>query len=270
MATPTLRRRPGRRPEPGREANISPLIAQLLLNRGVDDASGVEEVLRRPPLRPARPRDLARRGRGRRPDRRRDPGPQARSSSTAITTWTASAAPASSGPASSWPARRHVDYYIPHRVEEGYGVNADALRKLATEHRADLIITVDCGISAIKEARLARELGVELIITDHHTIGPELPEADVVVHPELPGSTVPVRRALRVRRGVQAGLAGLQEVRRRQEGLAAPPRLPGQVDRPGGDGDRRRRDADPRREPAPRPPRAGQPGRLAEPGPSGA
>ena len=85
----------------------------------------------------------------------------------------------------------NVDYYIPHRVEEGYGVNADALRRLATEDLADLIITVDCGISAVKEARLARELGVSLIITDHHTIGPELPEADVLVHPRLPGSAYP-------------------------------------------------------------------------------
>jgi len=85
----------------------------------------------------------------------------------------------------------HVSYYIPHRVEEGYGVNAEALRKLATEQQADMIITVDCGISAVKEARLARELGVELIITDHHTIGAELPEADVLVHPRLEGSRYP-------------------------------------------------------------------------------
>ena len=49
-----------------------------------------------------------------------------------------------------------VEYYIPHRVEEGYGVNADALRKLAAENKADLIITVDCGISAVSEADLAR------------------------------------------------------------------------------------------------------------------
>ena len=57
--------------------------------------------------------------------------------------------------------------------------------------RPSLIVTVDCGISAINEAELARELGVELIITDHHTIGPELPAADVIVHPRLPGSAYP-------------------------------------------------------------------------------
>ena len=62
---------------------------------------------------------------------------------------------------------------------------------LHEERKASLIVTVDCGISAIEEAELARELGVELIITDHHTIGPELPAADVIVHPRLPGSAYP-------------------------------------------------------------------------------
>ena len=109
----------------------------------------------------------------------------------AITTSTASAARASSGPACGSPARATSSYYIPHRVDEGYGLNADAVRLLATEHRADLIVTVDCGISAVREARLARELGVSLIVTDHHTIGSDLPEADVIVHPRLAGSRYP-------------------------------------------------------------------------------
>ena len=84
-----------------------------------------------------------------------------------------------------------VDYYIPHRVQEGYGVNADALRKIAADHPGALVVTVDCGISAVKEARLARELGLDFIITDHHTLGEELPEADVLVHPRLPGGSYP-------------------------------------------------------------------------------
>ncbi len=85
----------------------------------------------------------------------------------------------------------NVDYYIPHRVDEGYGVNAEALRRLAVEQSASLIVTVDCGISALEEAKLARSLGLEFIVTDHHTIGPELPEADVIVHPRLAGSRYP-------------------------------------------------------------------------------
>ena len=84
-----------------------------------------------------------------------------------------------------------VEYYIPHRVEEGYGLNSNALRRLAKDHRAEVVITVDCGISAVEEARLARELGVELIITDHHTIGADLPDAAALVHPRLPGSRYP-------------------------------------------------------------------------------
>ena len=84
-----------------------------------------------------------------------------------------------------------LEYYIPHRVEEGYGVNSDALRRLAEESKASLVVTVDCGISAIDEAQLARQLGLELIITDHHTIGPLLPDADEIVHPRLEGSKYP-------------------------------------------------------------------------------
>jgi single-stranded-DNA-specific exonuclease len=84
-----------------------------------------------------------------------------------------------------------VAYYIPHRVDEGYGVNAESIRRLKSEQGADLVVTVDCGISAVAEARLARDLGIELIITDHHTIGPELPPADVIVHPRLPESRYP-------------------------------------------------------------------------------
>jgi single-stranded-DNA-specific exonuclease len=86
---------------------------------------------------------------------------------------------------------REPKYYIPHRVEEGYGVNAEALRRLAAEHPSALFVTVDCGISAFREAELARELGVELIVTDHHTIGDGLPPADVVVHPRRPDGQYP-------------------------------------------------------------------------------
>jgi single-stranded-DNA-specific exonuclease len=84
-----------------------------------------------------------------------------------------------------------AEYYIPNRIDEGYGVNAEALRKLAAERKAEMVITVDCGITARAEAELARELGIELIITDHHTPGAELPRADALVHPRLPGGSYP-------------------------------------------------------------------------------
>ena len=80
-----------------------------------------------------------------------------------------------------------VDYYIPSRLEEGYGINSDALRSLHEEDPDRLMISVDCGIASIAEAELASSLGLELIVTDHHHIGPTLPEAACLVHPRLPG-----------------------------------------------------------------------------------
>lgn len=78
-----------------------------------------------------------------------------------------------------------VDYYIPSRLEEGYGLNGDALERLASEG-AKVVVTVDCGVTAIAEAQRARELGLELIITDHHEPRPEAPEA-LLVHPSAFG-----------------------------------------------------------------------------------
>ncbi|MCI0500083.1 MAG: single-stranded-DNA-specific exonuclease RecJ [Planctomycetales bacterium] len=77
-----------------------------------------------------------------------------------------------------------VDYYIPHRVDEGYGLNADAVRQLAAGG-TELLITVDCGITAVEPVLLARQLGVETIVTDHHQPGPALPQAAAIVHPRL-------------------------------------------------------------------------------------
>ena len=77
-----------------------------------------------------------------------------------------------------------VDYYIPHRIEEGYGLNEEAVRSLA-ESGTKLLITVDCGITAFGCSQLAGQLGLELIITDHHQPGARLPEAAGIVHPAL-------------------------------------------------------------------------------------
>ena len=83
-----------------------------------------------------------------------------------------------------------VGYFVPNRLEEGYGLNGDALRTLRSRGAA-MVITVDCGIGSVREAELARELGLELIITDHHEPGPCLPAASAIVHPRLPGSSYP-------------------------------------------------------------------------------
>ncbi len=78
----------------------------------------------------------------------------------------------------------NVDYYIPHRLDEGYGLNTEAVRQLA-EAGTTLLITVDCGVTAVEEVRLANQLNMDVIITDHHRCGPVLPEAAAIVHPLL-------------------------------------------------------------------------------------
>ncbi|MBI5307542.1 MAG: single-stranded-DNA-specific exonuclease RecJ, partial [Planctomycetes bacterium] len=77
-----------------------------------------------------------------------------------------------------------VSYYIPERLEEGYGLNADAIIRLK-EGGAKVILTVDCGINACHEAEVARDCGIDLIITDHHQPGKETPRAFAVVNPKL-------------------------------------------------------------------------------------
>jgi single-stranded-DNA-specific exonuclease len=81
---------------------------------------------------------------------------------------------------------QNVDYYVPNRLEEGYGLNAQALRQIR-EGGASLVVTVDCGIASVAEADEARRLGMHLIITDHHEVKPQLPDAAALVHPRLPG-----------------------------------------------------------------------------------
>jgi single-stranded-DNA-specific exonuclease len=85
-----------------------------------------------------------------------------------------------------------AEFFLPRRMEEGYGLNAARLRQFRSEG-VDLLITVDCGISAIEEARLARELGIDLVITDHHESEGELPDAVAVINPKRPGSRYPYR-----------------------------------------------------------------------------
>ncbi|MHC4109958.1 MAG: single-stranded-DNA-specific exonuclease RecJ [Planctomycetota bacterium] len=77
-----------------------------------------------------------------------------------------------------------ADYYIPHRIDEGYGLNKEAVQQLAKDG-SKVLITVDCGVTDFDSAKLAEKLGIELIITDHHQPDTELPKAVAVVHPAL-------------------------------------------------------------------------------------
>jgi single-stranded-DNA-specific exonuclease len=81
-------------------------------------------------------------------------------------------------------AGARVGPYIPDRVDEGYGLNVDAIERIAAQ--AQLIITVDCGMRSIAEVQRALDLGVDVIVTDHHTCGPVLPPAHAVINPRRP------------------------------------------------------------------------------------
>jgi single-stranded-DNA-specific exonuclease len=84
----------------------------------------------------------------------------------------------------------NATYYVPHRIDEGYGLNHEAIRCLVLEG-AQVVVTVDCGITSVAEAATAAECGLTLIITDHHQAGEELPLAAAIVHPELPDRSYP-------------------------------------------------------------------------------
>lgn len=162
------------------EARIDPLLAQILLNRGVTTATDVRTFLA-PEFRSMLP-------------------PESLPGAVEAARRLADAAKAGSriviygdydvdgvtATAILWHGLRlagaNVDYYIPRRLEEGYGLNADAIEQLASDG-AQLIITVDCGITAAREAEAAKRLGVELIITDHHEPKSKLPDAALLVHP---------------------------------------------------------------------------------------
>lgn len=85
-----------------------------------------------------------------------------------------------------------TNYYIPNRLNEGYGLNKKAIEKIVNDG-CNLMITVDCGISGIEEINYANELGIETIVTDHHEAGNELPNALAVIDNKRKDSTYPFR-----------------------------------------------------------------------------
>lgn len=90
-------------------------------------------------------------------------------------------------------ADANVRIYVPHRIEEGYGLNREAVEHLAAEG-AKVLVTVDCGISGQAEVARARDLGLDVIVTDHHEPDPDrLPPALAIVNPKLPDSSYPFR-----------------------------------------------------------------------------
>ena len=85
-----------------------------------------------------------------------------------------------------------VQPYIPHRVDEGYGLNNDALAWLK-QQGVKVVLTVDCGIRSVEEVRFGRELGLDMIVSDHHSLGPDLPPALAIINPRQPDCNYPFK-----------------------------------------------------------------------------
>jgi len=84
----------------------------------------------------------------------------------------------------------YVEPYIPSRMDEGYGLNPEAIRTLA-QLGTGLLITADCGTRSVDEIALARELGMRVVVTDHHQLGSTIPPANALINPKRPGSSYP-------------------------------------------------------------------------------
>lgn len=168
-----------------RRWRVPPLVAQLLLNRGLSTDQSAEAFLT-PQLKDLHPPDAL-------------PGATEAAAKildavrlgTKIVLYGDYDVDGTTGIAILWHALNHsgadVSFYVPHRTEEGYGLNLDAARRLVDDG-AGMIVSVDCGVTAVEVARELAKTGVQLIITDHHTPHAELPPASAIVHPALGGA----------------------------------------------------------------------------------
>ncbi len=111
-------------------------------------------------------------------------------------------------------AKKNIHSYIPHRDKEGYGLNANTVKLLA-ENGTKLIITVDCGIANVDEVALAKKLGMDVVIVDHHTFGDTLPDG-ILIHPRLPGESYPFPHLAAVGVAFKLASALVAEAHRRQ------------------------------------------------------
>ncbi len=161
---------------------ISPLLAQILINRSVTDPQTGSTFLRPKLTQLIRPEQMP----GIEPAVHRLK--QALEHKEKITIYGDYDVDGITGVSILWQILTllgaNVDYYIPHRIDEGYGLNTEAVRYLA-KSGSGVLITVDCGICALGSAELAEQLAVDLIITDHHQPQATLPKAAAIVHPAL-------------------------------------------------------------------------------------
>ncbi len=82
--------------------------------------------------------------------------------------------------------------YIPHRLDEGYGLNLGAVERIAQDGTR-LLVTLDCGITSVAEIARAKEMGLDVVVVDHHTVPPTLPPATAVLNPHQPGCEYPTK-----------------------------------------------------------------------------
>jgi single-stranded-DNA-specific exonuclease len=167
---------------------VPPIVAQLLLNRGLAEPDAARRFLEAP-MRGLHPPEAL-------------PGVReaadrlwyAVEEKRRICVYGDYDVDGTTGTAILWLALRmlgaQADFYVPHRLEEGYGLNCEALYQIARTG-ATHVITVDCGIGSLTEAEEARRLNLELLITDHHEPRDRLPDAAVIVHPRLPSGAYP-------------------------------------------------------------------------------
>lgn len=103
-----------------------------------------------------------------------------------------------------------ISYYIPDRISEGYGLSRSGIDE-AAEQNVSLILTIDCGVTAVEEIKYARELGIDVVVCDHHQPGEELPPAVAVLDPKRPDCPYPFKELA----GVGVGFKFLQGLYRK-------------------------------------------------------
>jgi single-stranded-DNA-specific exonuclease len=105
--------------------------------------------------------------------------------------------------------------YIPHREKEGYGMSVETVEHLHSHDKCGLIITVDCGISNKSAIDRARELGIDTIVCDHHTMPDDIPTDAILIHPLVPGETYPNKQLCGTGVAFKFASALLEEARQR-------------------------------------------------------
>ncbi len=165
--------------------NISPELAQVLINRGFDSPERARDFLRAAAL--SGGRYLSIKGKNRPIDRAVSRLVTAIKGGEKIVVYGDFDADGVTSTVLLVQALRalgaDVEPYIPNRIDEGYGLNNDALETLAKDG-VRVVVTVDCGIRSVEEVEFGKSQGLDIIVTDHHSIGPELPTAHAVINPK--------------------------------------------------------------------------------------